>query len=260
MEQTTQESFQKIWRLFEETDRRFKDIARRFKETDRKFKETDRKFKETRLELKEIARRFRDTDQKFKDTDRRFKDTDQKFKDTDQKFKETDRRFKDTDSRFRDTDGRLRNIEKILENTSRQIQDLTGSWGKFVESMVEPAVVRLFQARGIMIEATATRVKKRKDGKEIEIDILGYNRDYVVAVEVKTTLKVEDVKFFLETLGSFKHFFPEHDNKKLVGAVAGMKIEEGVDRFAYRQGLFIMAQKGESIVLLNDETFLPHIW
>ena len=36
--------------------------------------------------------------------------------------------------------------------------------------------------------------------------------------------------------------------------------EEGADKFAYRQGLFVIGQTGETVKILNDKTFKPRIW
>jgi DNA-binding transcriptional MerR regulator len=168
------------------------------------------------------------------------------LRETAQSARETDRRMQETDKRIRDLD--------------KQIADLTGSWSKFVESMVEPAVVRLFTERGIEIEGTYQRVKKRRDGNEMEIDILGINKECVVAVEVKTTLKVEDVNKHIERLDRFRNFFPEYADRKLIGAVAGMRIEEESDKYAYRKGFFVLAQSGENVIILNDEKFRPKVW
>lgn len=154
----------------------------------------------------------------------------------------------------------LRETDRKIQEVSKQISDLTGSWGKFVEAMVEPGVVRLFGERGIEIEGTHQRVKKRRDGDEMEIDILGINKEWVIAVEVKTTLKVEDVVEHEERLGKFRKFFPEYADRKVIGAVAGMRMEESADRYAYRRGFFVLAQTGETVRILNDEKFQPKVW
>jgi len=154
----------------------------------------------------------------------------------------------------------LRETDRKIQEVSKQISDLTGSWGKFVEAMVEPGVVRLFGERGIEIEGTHQRVKKRRDGDEMEIDILGINKEWVIAVEVKTMLKVEDVVEHEERLGKFRKFFPEYADRKLIGAVAGMRMEESADRYAYRRGFFVLAQTGETVKILNDEKFQPKVW
>ena len=43
------------------------------------------------------------------------------------------------------------------------------------------------------------------------------------------------------------------------GAVAGVRIEDGADRYAYRQGLFVLTQTGDTVKILNDITFQPKI-
>ena len=54
--------------------------------------------------------------------------------------------------------------------------------------------------------------------------------------------------------------FPEYAQKQLYGAVAGIEIEEGADRYAYRQGLFVLAQAGETVSILNNPDFEPKNW
>ncbi len=216
------------------------DIWRLFQETDRKFQETDRKFQETQQEL---VRQSQETDRKFQETDRKFQETRQELA---RQFAETNRLFQESDAK--------------QEKTRQQVSELTGSWGKFVESMVEPALVALFQARGIAISWTAPHVKCRKPGLAMEIDILGVNQEYVVVVEVKTTLKVADVQAHLQRLARVKAAFSEYQTRQVIGAVAGMRIEQEADKYAMRQGLFVLAQSGDAVQLLNDATFTPRVW
>jgi hypothetical protein len=174
-----------------------------------------------------------------------------------EEIKEIWRILRETAQSAREADRRMQ--EKMRE-LSDQISELTGSWGKFVESIVEPAVVRIFGERGIEIEGTQQRVKRRRNGDEIEVDILGVNKEWVIAVEVKTTLKVEDVNEHIERLDKFRGFFPEYADRKTIGAVAGMRIEESADKYAYRRGFFVLAQSGENVIMLNDERFRPRVW
>ncbi|MBF0144413.1 MAG: hypothetical protein HQL59_13280 [Magnetococcales bacterium] len=45
-----------------------------------------------------------------------------------------------------------------------------------------------------------------------------------------------------------------------MGAVAGITIEENVERFAMNEGLFVMVQSGESLQFANDAAFQPRVW
>lgn len=71
---------------------------------------------------------------------------------------------------------------------------------------------------------------------------------------------MEDVRDHLYRMEHFRRFFPQYTDNRLIGAVAGMVIAEEADKFAYRQGLFVIAQAGEMVHLLNDEKFQPKHW
>ena len=45
-----------------------------------------------------------------------------------------------------------------------------------------------------------------------------------------------------------------------MGAVAAMVIPEDVGKYAYKKGLFVMAQHGEFMTILNDEKFEPEVF
>jgi hypothetical protein len=62
----------------------------------------------------------------------------------------------------------------------------------------------------------------------------------------------------LEKLDKFFDVFTYFRGRTLYGAVAGMTVEKGVDRFAYKNGLFVMAQSGDNLCILNDSAFVPH--
>jgi hypothetical protein len=169
------------------------------------------------------------------------------------RHEETEQRFQETDQRFKETDRKIREVNK-------QIGDLGGKWGRFVENLVAPACETLFFKRGIPVHQVSQRVKKRLNGQTLEIDVLVTNENHVLVVEVKSSLGVDDVKELKEDLGQFRRFFPEYSHKQLYGAVAGIEIEEGADKYAYRQGLFVLAQAGEAVAILNAPDFQPKSW
>ena len=168
--------------------------------------------------------------------------------------------FEETDKKFKETDKKIEQTSREVAETTRNVNALTGKWGKFVEGLVAPGAVRMFKERGIEVKETYTRAESHRNGKKMEIDVLVVNETCVVAIEVKSTLKVEDVDDHLEKLRRFREFFPRFQDKKVVGAVAGIAIEEASDRYAYRQGLFVIGQMGETVNILNDEKFEPKAW
>ena len=94
----------------------------------------------------------------------------------------------------------------------------------------------------------------------MEVDILGISEKYAVLIEAKSTLGVDDVDEHLERLASFRLFYPEYQDRTVVGAVAGIVINEDADRRAYQKGLFVIGQSGDSVRILNDDKFKPRVF
>ncbi|MBF0378641.1 MAG: hypothetical protein HQK72_14355 [Desulfamplus sp.] len=200
-------------------------------------------FKEVREMQKETERRFQETErlmkQQSQETDRKFQDTDRKFQETDKKFQETDKKFDKTDILI----GRLGN-----------------RLGDFVEGMVKPSAVRIFQERGIKVHQVSRGVEAERDKKKIQIDLLVVNDVELVAVECKSSLSIDDVNEHLDRLTKVKIFLPQYRDMRVMGAVAAMVIPENVGKYAYKKGLFVLCQKGDSMVILNDDKFKPALW
>ena len=73
------------------------------------------------------------------------------FADVWRMFQETDLKFKETDLRFKETD-------KAIKKVSANIDRLGNRLGEFVEEMVKPGLVRLFQARGLKVHRTMQKL------------------------------------------------------------------------------------------------------
>jgi hypothetical protein len=177
---------------------------------------------------------------------------------------EADRRLAEWESNLAqskaEADRRLAELEKLVTSANTAVNNLTSRWGRFVENLVEPAAVRLFQERGIDVKETHKRMKVKRGELEMEIDIFAVDDTEAVAIEVKSYLSQTEVDEFLENLTKFKQAFPAYKNYKIYGAVAGIEIDQGVDRYAYKKGLFVIRQSGETVEIANDYQFKPISW
>ena len=170
---------------------------------------------------------------------------------------EDDRRRVEDDRRRVEANRTMEELKKQVQETTKAVNNLTTRWGRFVEEMVEPAVVRLFQERGIDVTQTMSRLKSQRPGAAMEIDIVAVNGSELVAVECKSRLSKDDVNDFLTRLQRFKVAFPQFREFRIYGAVAGIEIDQGIDAYAYRQGLFVIKQSGETVKIANDDLFQP---
>ena len=64
----------------------------------------------------------------------------------------------------------------------------------------------------------------------------------------------------IEKLTRFKIAFPHYQNYRAYGAVAGIEINEGIDRYAYKKGLFVIKPSGDTVAIINDADFQPNTW
>ena len=147
-----------------------------------------------------------------------------------------------------------------VKKVSTSVGRLSNRLGRFIEEMVYPAAVRLFQERGIEIHEVYRGVEGKRNGEGIEIDLLVVNDGDAVAIECKSNLSMDDVNEHLERLEKLKRVLPAYTNKNVMGAVTGMVIPENVAQYAYKKGLFVIGQTGEQLFIRNDAKFKAKVW
>lgn len=165
-------------------------------------------------------------------------------------FREIRKSQRKTDEQMRETDRRLQKAEDLF----------TTQWGKLMESLVSGDLVRLLDSRGIGVQRLAQRTLERRGGESYEVDILAVNGEEIVVVEVKTTLRPEDVRRFRSKLGRFKEWWPEYRDRTVYGAMAFLQAADGVALHAERQGFFVIRATGDSASIVNAEDFEPRVF
>jgi len=197
---------------------------------------------ELKLLMKQVFKTLDESAQQIKENERLMNESNQQMKESNQEF---DRKF----------DRLFGKYDKLFG----KVGELDRNWGKLVEALVEPSLTAQFKNRGIPVDGSSRRVKKKKGGQQLEIDILLDCDDVIIAVEVKTTLSVQDINEHIDKhLKPFKEFFPEHKHKKLYGAVAYINVDENADRYAYKQGLFVLGfAENDMVEIKNDDQFIP---
>jgi len=192
----------------------------------------------------------------FADVWRMFQETDRQLKESAHQMKE---RAAETDRQLRE---RAAETERLVKNMTQSIGNLGNRLGDFVEEMVKPGLVRVFQAQGLKVHRTMQNLTCRDDDGQFlaQVDLLVVDSDTAIAVECKSHLSIDDVNDHLDRMAMFKTSWPEYAAYKLLGGVAAMVLPEDVGRYAYRKGLFVLAQSGEAVEIRNDAQFQPTVW
>ena len=165
-------------------------------------------------------------------------------------WKKAAREWEEIRAETRETDRRLKEARDLF----------TSQWGRLMESLVEGDLVKLLQERGVEVEAVASRIRLSRDPKLREVDLFAVNGEEAVAVEVKTTLRPEHVTDFVELLGELPRLFGLYGARRLYGAVAYLKADEGTIRHAMRRGLLVIRATGSSASIVNEPDFEPRLF
>ena len=173
--------------------------------------------------------------------------------------RETDRQLKETDHQLRE---QLKATDKQLKELGKQIGGLGEKFGGFTEGMAFPAMSRILTEEFGM-EVVTPRVKVRKSGQTLELDVLAYanaERNAAYVVEVKSHLRAEGITQLLGILERFRHFLPEHSDKSLYGILAVVDAPEDLRQEALEHGLYMAGIHDEQFQLEVPAGFVPRCW
>ena len=217
---------------------------------------------EIQLAIKELAQEHKKTEAAMKETQLAQQKTEAAMKETQLAQQKTEVSQQKTEAALQDLKKFAKDISADNKKRTDKLENLfTTQWGKLMESLVEGDLVKMLVDKGIDVETTMQNVKKERDGERWEVDILALNGDDVVVVEVKTTLRVKDVDRLVgRTLQNFTGIFPVYGGKRILGAVAYLRMEESADTYAEKKGLYVIRATGSSASIVNRENFEPRVF
>ena len=135
-----------------------------------------------------------------------------------------------------------------------------GILGSMVERIMTPDLPRKFKPLGFTFDKITT-IKWATNGNiYAEIDGLLENGTQAMAVEVKTTLEIEDINDHLKRMEKIRKYADEHgDKREFLCAIAAMIVKPKPKEYALKQGLFVIEPSGEDVKVIKPET-KPRVW
>ena len=156
---------------------------------------------------------------------------------------------------------------KRSEEVNNKIDKLVGGvqakLAALAEDLVSRFLVPLLKERGIAVEYTARNLDGTFRGGEFEgrlweIDNIAVNGGDVVIGEVKSRLRVRDVRRFVKrTLQQIEYMTPEHKDKNIYGSMAALQIDPKAFEVANELGLFVIRLTSGSAEVVNAKNFKP---
>jgi hypothetical protein len=176
---------------------------------------------------------------------------------------EAERRATEMERKFAETRQSLDRLDHYTKRISRNIGGVNRTFGKWAEHMVAPRLCEKFNTLGYEFTKAGPNVKFFENGQRLaEVDVFLENGEYAIPVEVKSDLTQEDIDEHLKRIAKLRYYMDKrNDNRKLVGAVAGVIVPESVCKYAQKNGLYVLMQSGKSVDLAEaPEGFSPRKW
>ena len=174
--------------------------------------------------------------------------------------------FRQTDLKFQETDRKIQETAEQVRKTSQEIGKLGSRVGNMVEDMVSGGnIIAQFCAMGHHVTAHSRRKTFGERGTDAsgQIDLFLEDGDVAILVEVKTTLKNDDILDHIERMEKYRSWIDAtgSDKKRYIGAVASPSVEDNVVKFAQRKGFYVIVQSGDLFEILTPpEGFKAKEW
>jgi len=166
------------------------------------------------------------------------------------------RAFKDEMRAFKD-EMRVQNREM-----NRKWGDMSNKLGTMVEDLVAPSLQRIIEEslQTPVIEQIIRRKRRLPDGRVKEFDAIALTADLVCLNSTKATLRSADVDHFIEDIAAFRAFFPEYDDRALIGILASLDVDASVLAYAETKGFLVIAIGDQLMEVKNRPGFEPRRW
>jgi len=210
-------TFEKVWKLFQETDEKMKESN-----------------KMINLEFKEIAKRFKETDAKFKETYAKFKETDAKFKETDRQMQ----RLMKSYDRF----GSF--INNISETIEYFFQDA------FSDMLETDGVIKI---GGFVFDDMIKNyeIGKKKKKKEVDIILINDELKLLAIIEIKTKLN-KDYFENIEKISDYLNYDRIFKQYKYIYGFASSNIPNDCETLAQELGIFLVKPNIKKSTIRRD--------
>jgi predicted nuclease with TOPRIM domain len=167
---------------------------------------------------------------------------------------ENERGFRELRERVDKTSEEVAKTSEEIKKLKTEISRLTGSWGEFVEGMIEPSAIKFMEEKGFKVLQVHQEAKVSRNGLNAEYDLYlvcekpnknNKKEKVILLVSAKTKVSSRDVDELLEDMRKFFFFLEQYKGFKLMGAIAGIRFGKGADIYALRSGLIVMKPAGE---------------
>jgi hypothetical protein len=162
------------------------------------------------------------------------------------------------------TDRQMKETDRQMKETDKKIGKLSNRFGETVEYMVAPNLVKKFKELGFVFEKDHqnTKIRDREGQILAEIDVFLENGDKAMAVESKVKPGIDDINDHVKRMEKLREYADRrHDERKYLGAIAGVVWGDGVKTYALTKGFYVLEPSGDTFNISEPKgEYYPHKW
>ena len=187
------------------------------------------------------------------------KETDIQMKKDAEEWRE---RQKETDRQIQEMRLQQQETAREIKETNRRFGDLGNRFGELAEHLVAPNIEEKFSSLGFVFEKVSLnqRLIDPSGKRYAEIDIILEGQSTVIAVEVKSKPRKEDIDIHISRIEALRQKTDPRISKRFIGAVAGAIMLDEVRDYIHQNGLYSIEQTGDTVKISNGEGFVPRQW
>ena len=237
-------TFEKFIAALAESERKFDAELKKSREAaEERAAKVDAEFEKSRAEAKERAA----------EAEKRAAEFDAELKKSREEF---DRSMEEVKEVWRKAGERIDRLSKDVGGIGNSLGDLT-------QAMFSGDLWEKFEDYGYEFTRQSPNVKLYENKQPIaEIDLFYEDGKYVMVVEIKTKLTVQDVDECLKKVQAVRRYMDaRNDKRKIVSALASAVTAEDPLKYAHKKGLFVFIQRGDNVKIADlPEGFKPKEW
>ncbi|MCL2154490.1 MAG: hypothetical protein FWH53_02375 [Leptospirales bacterium] len=225
------------------------EAKKRSEEFDKRSAERDREFTQMSEEWQKIREKSDEEWQKIKEkSDEQWQKIKEKSDEEWQKIREEEQK------RSEESDRRRAEIERLMDKNARTIDEINKALGTignnngdFAEEYFQSAFKKNPQLNGETYNKVITNMQPA--GYDDEYDIFLSNDKSVAIIEIKYSVRTDDIGKLLQKAENFRKFLPKYNNQKLYLGIASLSFRKITEKNVLEKGIAVIKQVGDKMVV-----------
>jgi hypothetical protein len=150
-----------------------------------------------------------------------------------------------------------------IRETQEKYGLIAYAMGEWLEEDFQKEVSKQFKSIGYIFTERGNKTFENPDfTKYAEVDNWLENSDCVMAIEVESIATGKNIEEHIERMQKIAIRLKEKgDSREVLASVAAMGFKQGVEEFAKQNGMFVITQSGENLIIEETpEGWTPKNW